>query len=394
MFPFRAQSLVVRLFFFTKNSGYEQDWLRMSTLLSVWYGLDHFTLEEVCYPLRAEGSINWSQLHTEVKSQMPNCTDNFVEELERDLEKRRGTYNKSLQDSLGSLALLSGSRSPLDGTRACNDASFRGVLRRYLRAHFHHFVTSMIPISELIRQSASSRNPRIVRRPSTCFEYVMKPADLLISNRTMKADASVLHDTHSNIKGMMSSLENLGHGTVDFVEGLKVELLEFQKQSVKWALERESIKGGVQSLLWTKLPRDQGRNKDVYFCPISGMVQDQAPSVIRGGLIAAEMGLGKTVISLALILKNPAPVVPTSGSASNVLAGRPGQGARHTYGWDRSARTLDGKTGRILSRGTLVIVSLASLVMEIIFDPSLSQPLLLSVLFPWLVNGLQKPDRS
>mmetsp|Transcript_8692 Transcript_8692/g.15747 ORF Transcript_8692/g.15747 Transcript_8692/m.15747 type:complete len:133 (-) Transcript_8692:2884-3282(-) len=71
------------------------------------------------------------------------------------------------------------------------------------------------------------------------------------------------------------------------------------------------------------------------------------------------MGLGKTAISLALILENPAPAVPQSGSAITVLndgvVGIPV--ATETWDKDLYARTSvsNSKRGSIISRGTLVV---------------------------------------
>ena len=67
--------------------------------------------------------------------------------------------------------------------------------------------------------------------------------------------------------------------------------------------------------------------------------------------------MGKTIISLSLILKNPAPPFPASGSAVGALdtASKPAVGE----GWDTSlyglTSTGNAKRGSLLSRGTLVI---------------------------------------
>ena len=72
------------------------------------------------------------------------------------------------------------------------------------------------------------------------------------------------------------------------------------------------------------------------------------------------VGLGKTIISLALILVNPAPEMPPSGSQISSLDNIP---ASHRVTWDKSLywRTSAGcsKRGRILSRGTLVICNVS-----------------------------------
>jgi SNF2 family DNA or RNA helicase len=100
------------------------------------------------------------------------------------------------------------------------------------------------------------------------------------------------------------------------------------------------------------------------------MLKKEKPRVVRGGLICEEMGLGKTVISLGIILKNPAPVSPPSGSQISELNNSTSGNSAHpnsaaasaqspTAAWDKDlySQTSDEnpKIGTILSRGTLVV---------------------------------------
>jgi len=168
-----------------------------------------------------------------------------------------------------------------------------------------------------------------------------------------------------SLKGVMEHLENLHHAPIPFVEGLNIELLEFQRQSVQWALERETTPGGVQSFLWAKLPSVAEAGQDLYYSPILERFRRDKPQLVRGGIIAEEMGLGKTVISLALILQNPAPAVPQSGSPISALDALSNNtdvasaaAARTPWDTDLYSRTAtsNSKRGSILSRGTLVVV--------------------------------------
>lgn len=89
---------------------------------------------------------------------------------------------------------------------------------------------------------------------------------------------------------LLTCLENLGHEAELTCEGLTVELLDFQKQTLKWAMERETTPGGIQSYLWFKLPI---ADSDLYFNPVGGWFREGKPREVRGGIIADEMGLGK-----------------------------------------------------------------------------------------------------
>ena len=102
------------------------------------------------------------------------------------------------------------------------------------------------------------------------------------------------------MNGVMQQLENLGHAPAAHVEGLNVELFDYQRQAVGWALDRER-EGGLERFLWTKLPVEcteviAGRGKtkpmQLYYSPVLDLFKKEAPDDVRGGLIAAQMGLG------------------------------------------------------------------------------------------------------
>ena len=94
------------------------------------------------------------------------------------------------------------------------------------------------------------------------------------------------------LASLLRQIENLGHEGVDYVEGLNCELLEFQRQSLKWALERETMPGGIQRLFWGKVPDDASRaEKDLWYNPLTNRFRRGPPTLVRGGFIAEEMGL-------------------------------------------------------------------------------------------------------
>jgi SNF2 family DNA or RNA helicase len=194
---------------------------------------------------------------------------------------------------------------------------------------------------------------------SHMYASILSGEEYPFAMTSMRKDAKRIHDKTKTLNGLMDHLENLGHAVAPFVEGLAVELLPFQSQTVQWATEREQTPGGVNAFLWTKLPSLAQPHTDLYFSPILEELTVTKPQLARGGIIAEQMGLGKTVISLALILRNPAPPLPVSGTAIASINVTPAISSGAAF-WDPDlySRTSASKKkrGQIISRGTLVVV--------------------------------------
>ena len=88
----------------------------------------------------------------------------------------------------------------------------------------------------------------------------------------------------NSLTSLLAHVENLGHAPALFVEGLNVELLPFQLQSLQWAIERELIPGGVQSLHWARVPLSLDAEQELYFNPMLGMFSTIKPANVRGGV--------------------------------------------------------------------------------------------------------------
>lgn len=215
----------------------------------------------------------------------------------------------SLQSSLGSSSLLGGICS--------TDHSFGGMLVRYYTEMLPEQVVTRTEgkrsVSWLGRALGITSHHRSMRhctqrlfadptvpcnmaeQPNVTIESYVRDEDLPLCENLQLVCKTIVEQTKS-MKGLLLHLENLGHGDSPFVEGLNVELLPFQRQTLQWALERETTPGGVQSYLWSRLPVvEDSKSPDVYFNPILNKVTTTKPKLVRGGIIADEMGLGKTV---------------------------------------------------------------------------------------------------
>lgn len=89
-------------------------------------------------------------------------------------------------------------------------------------------------------------------------------------------------------------------------EGLTMR--NYQLQTLQWMLEKERQQGGLRALSWREVSLPGGRK--AFYSPTMRVLADRVPACPRGGFLAESMGMGKTVISLALILSNPPPALP------------------------------------------------------------------------------------
>ena len=168
-----------------------------------------------------------------------------------------------------------------------------------------------------------------------------------------KAQVAVSKGTAS-LEGFLIHLENRSHALAPHVDGLKVDLLPFQSQILQWAVDRETMEGGIQRQWCIEVSGEDGE-KPLFYNLVTGKFGFEVPKVVRGGIIASQMGLGKTVVSLALILSNPAPKYPSSGlrvaSFKDDEQSAPQAEARP--GWSKAPQSSDEN---LFSRGTLVVV--------------------------------------
>jgi hypothetical protein len=301
-------------------------------------------------------------------------------------EKLIGTLDNLTKDRETSLALEASKGLSVLGGVCSSETDFAGSIKRYFReiladvvhgksmSRFDGDQQEALWLDESLGVTSRHRKMRtyhqetdgLVGEPLNHFRYKMEydsylsHRDYALAQQSLVGNAAQVFKSTQNLGALMDHMENLGHAAAPYVEGLTVELLPFQSQTVGWATEREQTPGGIQAFLSTKLPTSTFPTQDLFYNFVTGKISRDKPHLVRGGIIAEQMGLGKTVISLALILRNPAPALPESGSAVASINVIPTVSAGTAF-WDpdlhfRTSATKK-KRGNIISRGTLVVVS-------------------------------------
>jgi SNF2 family DNA or RNA helicase len=82
---------------------------------------------------------------------------------------------------------------------------------------------------------------------------------------------------------------------------LKLNLMLHQQHAICWMLQMESLGGfGINSILWEE--REFLDGGKYYYSPALGQIRLSPPPVMKGGILADEQGLGKTLEVLGLIV--------------------------------------------------------------------------------------------
>ena len=261
--------------------------------------------------VETKGSYGWNR---RVDLRIPPFklqeTDEKVEAACTDQKKQVEGHNASVEVYRSKLALTSGSGSE-DVGGTCDDAAnsgLFGVLKRYFRETIARtssyeptrnlWLEASLGVESFHREVNRAHNKSRPSLTGTTWDCLVgNPSSSTMLDSLNFGDSRCDHSASSNrINSFLENIENLGHAEVDFVDGLNVELLAFQRQSVQWALERERVVGGIESLYWAPIP-----GTTLFFNPMLGRFRKDKPKVVRGGFIAEEMG--KFGISLCLYKK-------------------------------------------------------------------------------------------
>lgn len=316
----------------------------LTAFLGAWFDIFPMRVSDLCWRMALDESPilpgGWLQKNNTDLSDSEHAA--WKEKLIREMKD----FKAAQEENKHHLKMLCSSGNQQDGHAGKIDVEFSNVLKRYFIEQLRY---QPIKLSEC--DLVDVLQNRHCARFSRAIGTVLGRKGITFLHLFLRYQPS----SASGLEQIMTHLENVGHPKMDIVEGLNVELMDFQLQTLSWAFERETTVHGIQQNFWAQLPDDASRgDTSLFFNPILGRFRSRQPEVVRGGFIAEEMGLGKTVITLALILKNPAPETPASGRPSSDLVHCPSNSA-----WKETPhQEVKDQRGTIHSRGTLVIVSL------------------------------------
>ena len=148
----------------------------------------------------------------------------------------------------------------------------------------------------------------MMKRLQPCLPIVARPSPP--PRQALPADVPSAY--RFSLAGLMCSMQSAGYAEAKQPAALKIELFAFQRQSLQWMLDQEQSPGGMNAAFWEEhpLPARSGR-KSFFYNPTCGelmsnaTMQDGRPPLTTGGFLCEEMGLGKTVELLSLVLSNP-----------------------------------------------------------------------------------------
>lgn len=140
-------------------------------------------------------------------------------------------------------------------------------------------------------------NPQYLIRPGSTFQEVLERTSAKREHVLPEAAKSALYGIFDSAGGLTSFTERrVG-------EALKTELKLHQRQALAMMAEKESgnLKDPQFPSLWAKTDIGDSPSNRHYFDTVTGITHRHDPALCLGGILADDMGLGKSLTTLALI---------------------------------------------------------------------------------------------
>lgn len=268
---FKVQLFLPNTTFSTGVSFYLEE--GFSLLLGLWFNIFPLVLAEVCGSLKARNGTEYTYSDSEKERKaIKESVDN---------------HNKNVQAFRNQISLTSSTGYSGVGGKCNNDQSLKGVLKSFFQDTYKGCKVSHNWSVQDFEWETVLKGDIMRHSPESSIEYLLNHRDCTMIHHHIR-ESKVSLDI-SKVNSVMDHIENLGHEGLPYVEGLNIELLDFQKQSLQWCLEREKVKGGIQTFFWPKLPQGEGFT-NLYYNPILQRLSEVQPQLVRGGFIADEMG--------------------------------------------------------------------------------------------------------
>lgn len=168
------------------------------------------------------------------------------------------------------------------------------------------------------------------RESMTCPQLPLSAKQLLDLANTSTADVFVRQimatpraNTGLLTSAMLESLQTEDPVTTPLAGSpdldLAVELRGYQQEACDWMEATETSLYGAASRLWCRFPTTAGTM--LYFSPVLQCLTHLCPPAIHGGLLLQDTGMGKTIETIALMLRHPRETAASSAAASSAAQG-------------------------------------------------------------------------
>ena len=236
-----------------------------SRVLGSFYDVFPFKLKDLARGIEAKElpGAKITQIATDIQS-IGDITKSELKEVFQSAEYKEAleNYNGEAKSEREKNSFVSSLDKDDCGGICENETSLAGTLRRFFRESIIQDILtgvnsnsdSLLPITRMGRKQGYSSCHRKLKeakgwedgdfglncnlRPTHGFRSYVKEEEQEFLFLNLLDKLKVMNTRLSTLDGILRQLENLGHESADDTDGLNIEFFDFQRQAVKWALER------------------------------------------------------------------------------------------------------------------------------------------------------------